>query len=114
MTLEKNLKTLNELSQLEDEWYGEGQGTPISKKTIEKTEKILKDLGDYQPWIYPTVDGNIQMEYDGTKTGEYLEFVISEDKIEVFCQIYDKITEKDDIEPSEILKMIESFYEEAK
>jgi len=110
MTLARNIQTMQQLAELKPRWYGEGQGIPIPPEVIEKTLRILHTLKEYQHWIYPTIDGNIQLEYDGINKSEYLEFLIKKDTIEEFgC---DSTTENGIKERKEeqILSRVQAFY----
>ena len=77
----ENLTKLREYSQLEDNWNFEG-AKAFSKKLIDLTwDKIGKF--EIQPEVFPTMRESIQFEYE-KENGDYLEFEIYEDKIEVF------------------------------
>jgi hypothetical protein len=75
---------------------------------IQKVKSIVESL-EIQPWINPTNFGSIQLEYK-KDNGDYLEFEIYNDSIEVFYIIgeYDFTYI---IPKEEIQKYITLFYE---
>lgn len=84
-SLEKNYieasTKLNEIAKLENNWNNNGANS-ISAKLIEKCREIVMQLAA-EPFICPTACGSIQFEYE-KENGDYLEFEIYEDRIEVF------------------------------
>lgn len=84
-SLEKNYigasTTLNDIAKLEDNWNNNGANA-FSAKLIEKCRGIAMQLAA-EPFICPTACGSIQFEYE-KENGDYLEFEIYEDRIEVF------------------------------
>lgn len=84
-SLEKNYiaasAALDEIAKLDDNWNNNGAGS-FSAKLIEKCRGIVAQL-EAEPFICPTACGSIQFEYE-KENGEYLEFEIYEDRIEVF------------------------------
>ena len=74
-TLEQNLLVLNEIKKLKINW-NHNKANPFSKELIEKVKRILLTLDD-QPYVYPTANDSIQIEWE-TPT-EYLEYEIYED-----------------------------------
>jgi len=84
-SLEKNYieasTTLNEIAKLKDNWNDNGASS-FSEKLIEKCRGIVIQLAA-EPFICPTACGSIQFEYE-KENGDYLEFEIYEDRIEVF------------------------------
>lgn len=84
-SLEKNYIVasiaLNEIEKLEYNWNNNGANS-FSTKLIEKCRRIMIQLAA-EPFICPTACGSIQFEYE-KENGDYLEFEIYEDKIEVF------------------------------
>lgn len=77
----RNLKKLKELSAMPDDWNGYG-AEAFLEEHISKCREIIDSLF-FQPELFPTAAGSIQMEYE-KKTGEYLEFNVFLDHIEVF------------------------------
>lgn len=84
-SLEKNYivasAALDEIAELDDNWNNNG-ACSFSTKLIEKCRGILMQLVA-EPFICPTACGSIQFEYE-KENGEYLEFEVYEDRIEVF------------------------------
>lgn len=73
--------TMNEIAKLEHNWNNNG-ANPFSAKLIEKCRGIVMQLAA-EPFVCPTACGSIQFEYE-KENGDYLEFEIYEDRIEVF------------------------------
>lgn len=103
---------LDIIATLEDNWNDNG-AKAFSKELIERCRVIVEQLPK-QPFIAPTACGSIQMEY--TKyNGEYLEFNVFEDKIEVF--IVDDVDAEREFELkgesqiNEMCKLINEFHE---
>ena len=69
-----NLKKLNVISKLHDNWNGYG-AEPLQKKLIALTADLIRKLY-IQPEIFPTADGTIQLEFE-KDNGDYLEFQFS-------------------------------------
>ena len=84
-SLEKNYveasAALCEIEKLKDNWNGNGANS-FSTKLIEKCREIVMQLAA-EPFVCPTACGSIQFEYE-KDYGDYLEFEIYEDRIEVF------------------------------
>lgn len=74
-------RALKDISVLQDNWNENGAKS-FSRELVEKCYKILRQL-TAEPFICPTACGSIQFEYE-KENGEYLEFEIYEDRIEVF------------------------------
>lgn len=74
-------RTLDEIAAFSYDWNGNG-AEAFSESLIRKTRKILKELAS-EPFVCPTACGAIQMEYE-KETGEYLEFGVYEDRVEIF------------------------------
>lgn len=72
---------LKDISALQDNWNENGAKS-FSRELVEKCYKILRQLTS-EPFICPTACGSIQFEYE-KENGEYLEFEVYEDRIEVF------------------------------
>ena len=95
----KNLTKLHEYSQLEENWDLEG-AKPFAKELINLAWEIILKVG-IQPEVFPTMRESIQLEYE-KDNGDYLEFEIYEDRIEIFEIISEnekeyKISVTDDI-----------------
>lgn len=86
-SLEKNYikvnEALNAIKKLEDHWNDNG-ACSFSAELIEKCRRIAMQL-EAEPFACPTACGSIQFEYE-KEDGEYLEFEIYEDRIEVFLE----------------------------
>ncbi|TRX45785.1 hypothetical protein FNH22_31415 [Fulvivirga sp. M361] len=79
--LKHNKRVLRNLANLKSNWNGYG-GESIDQDVIEKTEKMLSDL-DYQPQIFPTGRGTIQIEYF-KNDDNLIEIEISNEEIFVY------------------------------
>jgi hypothetical protein len=72
------LDTLYKLDDLKANWGGEGDD-PITDAAISNAIRLLYRLyrrGVRRPYIYPTRDGNVQLEWDGGD--QYLEVTCSD------------------------------------
>lgn len=83
MDIEKqeNIKKLHEIAKLPYNW-NENCADSFSPQVISECLNIV-DMVPRQPEIFPTAAESIQMEYE-KEDGEYLEFNIFENHIEVF------------------------------
>lgn len=72
---------LDDILALKDNWNDNGAKC-FSKQLVEKCRTIVNDLVA-EPFICPTARGSIQFEYN-KENGDYLEFEVFEDKIEVY------------------------------
>ena len=77
----KNLKRLDDISNLQDNWNDNG-AKPFSIQLIDACKEIIAKLY-YQPEIFPTAANSIQFEYE-KDNGDYIEFNVYEDKINVY------------------------------
>ena len=77
----KNITKLKHILQLPDNWNENG-ALSFSENLINICENIINILPS-QPEIFPTAAHSVQMEYE-KDNGEYLEFNVYEDKINVF------------------------------
>lgn len=100
ITLDKNIKRLHQIAELDSGWDGYN-ARKFSKTLIERVERILSKLNN-QPKIFP-FNGGIQMEFYDTKdTSKYLEIgVTSKD---ILCND-EKLYMRD------INKKVKEFYE---
>ena len=89
--------SLDEISKLEDNWNGNG-ASKFSSELIDKCNCILSKLHE-DPKIFPTACGSVQFEFED-ENGNYLEFEIYEDKVEIFLNstLYDDKNKCDDID----------------
>ena len=74
--LQKSIKTLEEISQLRDNWNENG-AEPFSDQIIKRCISLVEKLST-QPDIFPTAQKSIQFEWY-TPFGNYLEIEIFED-----------------------------------
>lgn len=81
LTLEDSIKTLNNIRALRPNWNEDGADA-FTPELINRVEDIVKKL-KIQPYIFPTQNDSIQLEYEFDK--DYLEFEIFENTmIKVF------------------------------
>ena len=107
VNLSWNLTKLHDYSDLEDNWDCDG-AKAFSKELIDLARgKII--LLDTQPKVFPTMRESIQFEYE-KEDGDYLEFEIYEDRIEVF-RIIDEHEEEFKLSVDENLnKIVNEFH----
>lgn len=72
---------LDDIMDLKDNWNDNGAKC-FSRQLVEKCRTIVNDLV-VEPFICPTACGSIQFEYE-KEDGDYLEFEVFENRIEVF------------------------------
>lgn len=104
--LKRNKRILRNLANLKSNWNGYG-GEPIDQDVIDRTEKMLSDL-DYQPQIFPTGRGTIQIEYF-KDDDNLIEIEISNEEIFVY-KVQNGKDFEDSVEFDSLSKMITSFY----
>ncbi|MEV5881667.1 hypothetical protein AB0L74_02875 [Streptomyces sp. NPDC052020] len=76
---------LSELHDLEAGWL-DGVGQPVSRKVLREVESLLLEFLDEQvqrPYIYPTEDGGVQLEWPYS-AGEVTLTVTPDDKVEAY------------------------------
>jgi len=104
--LKQNKRILRNLANLKSNWNGYG-GKSIPQGVIDQKEKIISDL-DYQPQIFPTGRGTIQIEYF-KNDDNLLEIEISDEEVFVY-----KVENGEDFEGSvefdNLSEMVTSFY----
>ncbi len=59
-----SLARLHELAALRDGWYNYGESKEITRLAISTAYALTS--GDVQPYIYPTPEGGLSVEWDGT------------------------------------------------
>ena len=105
-----NLKKLEEISALKDNWNGNGaQAFPSA--LIKKTRALIKTLS-IQPEIFPTALETIQLEFDNDHN-DHMEIEIGlSGEAEVFVAPYDdyEYTETISSTPASINKRVVEFY----
>lgn len=72
---------LNDIAHLKRNW-NDHNANPFPTSLIEKCTTLISQL-EVQPFISPTAYGAIQMEYE-KENGDYLEFEIYPERIEVY------------------------------
>lgn len=102
------LNAINEIRNLEFNWNG-NNAEPFSESLVQKSINVLNSL-EYTPEIYPTACNSIQFEYE-KESGEYLEFEIFDNHINVFM-IHDDESEEEFTENDidKIIKLVNKFY----
>lgn len=85
-----NLHQLEEISNLDYNWNGNG-ASPFSSRLISEATKLFNEMKK-QPKIFPTARNSIQFEFE-KENGNYLEFEIFERDIEVYSEIGEEETE---------------------
>lgn len=102
------LNTINEISKLSYNWNG-NNADPFSESLVKKSINVLNSL-EHEPEIYPTACNSIQFEYE-KESGEYLEFEIFENYINVYM-IHDDESEEEFTENDidKIKKLVNEFY----
>ena len=78
--IKENLEKIQDISELKDDWNGNG-ASAFKDTLIQKMKYLILRL-NVQPEIFPTVCGSIQFEYE-KETGEYLEFELFDTKLKV-------------------------------
>ena len=107
--IKENLEKIQNISQLKDDWNG--NGASAVKDTLIKKMKYLILRLNIQPEIFPTARGSIQFEYE-KETGEYLEFELFDTRLEVLTMGSDgnNYSYDMDIDIEEINKVVDKFY----
>ena len=80
---EINIMKLQGFKNLKENWNDYG-APPISHSLIDTAIKIIQEI-KVQPQLFPTARNSIQLEYEKIN-GEYLEFELFEDKIEMYIE----------------------------
>lgn len=97
---------LNDIAHLKSNWNG-NNANPFPASLIEKFTTLISQL-EVQPFISPTAYGAIQMEYE-KENGDYLEFEIYPERIEVYQIINNIEYEETLISSSEVKQTITNF-----
>lgn len=87
INIEECLNKIDEIALLENNWNDNG-ANKFSSKIIDNVKKFLS-YSLYNPFIAPTANNSIQLEYE-KNNDEYFEVEIYEDKIETFKIDIDK------------------------
>lgn len=104
---EENLERLQQISELENDWDGEGAQT-IDKDLIKTVVNLIGKLR-FQPQIFPTACDSIQLEYDKTN-GDYLEFEVSQGSTRMFYLGHNGEHYEREIDIELVGKMVLDFY----
>lgn len=104
--LKHNKRKLQAFKTLESNWNGYG-GLPFSESVLSEVEKIISNL-DYQPEIFPTGRGTIQIE-KFIDDNNQIEIEISQDEIFVY-QVKDGKEIEKEISSNEINELISELY----
>lgn len=105
--LEENLERLQQISELEYNWDGEGAQS-FDKNLISVVVNLIEKIS-LQPQIFPTARDSIQLEYDKTN-GDYLEFEIFTNKTKMFYLGHDGVHYEREIDIELIGQMVAEFY----
>lgn len=98
---------LNEIRQLRDGWNGNG-ASKFSEEILDTLQQILEKL-PYEPSIFPTARGSIQLEFENSNA-DYLEFELFEDgKLKMFFCEHNEKTVTKDIVSSSIRNYVNTF-----
>ncbi len=108
---DKNLAKLERISLLGDNWNGYG-AAPLPDSTIFSAKNLIRNLF-FQPEIFPTPDGTIQIEYE-KDNGDYLEFQFDG---EGTCEVFKSTDNNEEYftsqdSPEAINALVEAFYEQ--
>ena len=105
----QNLKKLEYFKEMSYNWNDNG-AEPFSQSLIEKCKDLLNILPK-QPEIFPTAAKSIQFEYDNDN-GDYLEFNVYDEHIEIFQIINDEESESvlNIRQKSNLQKIVSDFY----
>ena len=100
-----NKKILDNFKTLSPNWNGY-DAEPISSNLVAIVSDLISSL-DYQPKIFPTGRGSIQIEYHKSNK-EYLEIEISEEST-FFYSVKGESEEEGDIDINNISELINGF-----
>lgn len=108
-TINENLKKLDHISALNDNWDGYG-AEPLPERLIISAGELIRKLR-IQPEIFPTADGTIQIEYE-KDNGDYLEFQFSGNGT---CEVFKRFGGNEDYfnaqdNSDSINAIVEAFY----
>ena len=105
-----NLKKIEEIAQLKDNWNGKG-ARAFEQKLLDTVKNIIMFL-DVQPEVFPTAYNTLQLEYD-KEDGAHMEIEInSERQAEVYRIMpdTDEKTEQIELNVQNINKVVKQFY----
>ena len=104
-----NLMKLAQIAMLNDNWDGYG-AEPIPYNTLHKAQYLIHTL-HFQPEIFPTAAGSLQLEYE-KDNGDYLEFQFTG---EGACEVFRCIGNNEEYfrsldNPEALNSIVEDFY----
>ncbi|WP_445381586.1 hypothetical protein [Robiginitalea sp. IMCC43444] len=105
--IKRNVDTLDEFLGFPENWNGH-HGEKFSAPLIGRVKSLVQEL-KFQPEIFPTGRGSIQLEYDHNEN--YLEIEIFENQVQVLIERNDVEIEKE-IAFNQIDQEIENFFSE--
>jgi len=113
-TLKKinNLDTIDEISQLTDNWDLEGASAFKEKAILTVSNLIQNPSLKYQPDIFPTFRDSIQIEYE-KRNGDYLEFEIFENQITMLKIVNERETKSLFFNANKMITTINEFMHES-
>ncbi|AKM20389.1 hypothetical protein GK107_15260 [Geobacillus thermoleovorans] len=106
----ENIAKLQAIRELGNDWNGNGADS-FSDKLIEKVFSVIHTIIK-QPKLFPTARDSIQLEFE-KENGDYLEFELFENKIDVFVSYADgrEMEKSIPYDVREINRIIVDFYE---
>lgn len=105
--LEENLERLQQISELEYNWDGEGAQS-FDKELISTVVNLIEKIS-FQPQIFPTARDSIQLEYD-KQNGDYIEFEIAKSSTQLFFLDHNGKHYEREIDIELIGQMVAEFY----
>lgn len=106
-----NLDRLSVISELRDNWNGNGAAA-FDKKLVKRVTDIVNHL-DIQPEIFPSALGTIELEYDNSRK-DFMSIEIGDGrKAEVFIVMYNgrELFESIEATANAINERVRKFYE---
>lgn len=108
LLLKENTKILSEIGRYEENWNGYG-AERIDQRIIFKALDVITSLElKYQPDIFPTARGSIQLEYELSET-HYFEIEISLDKYIIYQRINENTMTQHISDDAILFKLIDEF-----
>ena len=108
MTIQQNLNIIKNIQNFKENWNGY-DSKKIPKEVCDFSAYIIKNLGNYQPKVFPTGRESIQFEYE-KENGEYLEFEIySSKRIEMFRILENKEEIEKNIDLDQLEEIVKEF-----
>ena len=105
---EENMKRLDVIDSLKDNWNGNGAGA-FSHELVDKVRILVENL-QIQPEIFPTALNTIQLEYENSRR-DHLEIEIGEtDEADVFIASYTGEELEETIPFAKVKERVAAFY----